>query len=308
MSLRELVILGTASQVPTRQRNHNGYFLRWDTEGLLFDPGEGTQRQLLLAGVTVTDLTRICITHFHGDHCLGLPGVVQRLSLDGVTHPVDAHYPASGGEYFARLRHASSFHETAQIRERPITRDGESVETGVGTLQTHRLRHSLETYGYRLVEPDTRRMLPDRLAAYGITGPAIGELIRTGHLDIDERRIPLAAVSEPRRGQRFAFVMDTGLCDAVYTLAEEADLLVIESTFLTEDAALAAEAGHLTAAQAARVAQESGVRRLVLTHFSQRYRDPERFAAEAREHFTGDLVLAEDLMRVPVPPRHSPPP
>ena len=95
--------------------------------------------------------------------------------------------------------------------------------------------------------------------------------------------------------------MDTGLCDAVYALADGADLLVIESTFLDEDAALAAEVGHLTAAQAARVATESGVRRLVLTHFSQRYPDPARFAAEAREHFSGDLVVAEDLGRVPVP-------
>jgi ribonuclease Z len=97
--------------------------------------------------------------------------------------------------------------------------------------------------------------------------------------------------------------MDTRLCDGVYALAEGADLLVIEATFLQSEAALAAEFGHLTAAQAARVAQESGVRRLVLTHFSQRHPDPAVYEAEAREHFTGDLVIAEDLMRVPVPPR-----
>ena len=79
MSQRELVVLGTASQAPTRSRNHNGYFLRWDSDGLLFDPGEGTQRQMLFAGVTASQVTRICITHFHGDHCLGLPGVLQRM-------------------------------------------------------------------------------------------------------------------------------------------------------------------------------------------------------------------------------------
>jgi ribonuclease Z len=310
--VRELVVLGTASQVPTRHRNHNGYVLRWDAQGsrpgagqevILFDPGEGTQRQMLQAGITATDLTRVCVSHFHGDHCLGLPGVVQRLSLDQVRHPVHAHFPASGAEYFDRLRHASSFHETAEVRAEPVSRDGQLIETSAGTLEARRLRHPLETYGYRLVEPDVRRMLPDRLAAYGISGPAVGELLRAGHLDIDGRRVPLDAVSEPRRGQRFAFVMDTGLCDGVYALAETADLLVIESTFLTEDAALAAQVGHLTAAQAARVATESGVRRLVLTHFSQRYPDPQRFAAEAREHFAGDLVVAEDLLRVPVPAR-----
>src|SRR5215471_5941332 len=102
---RELVVLGTASQAPTRTRNHNGYFLRWDDEGLLFDPGEGTQRQMLLAGVTAHQVTRICVTHFHGDHCLGLPGVLQRMALDQVTGTVEVAYPASGADMFDRIRH-----------------------------------------------------------------------------------------------------------------------------------------------------------------------------------------------------------
>jgi ribonuclease Z len=301
--VRELVVLGTASQVPTRSRGHNGYLLRWDGEGLLFDPGEGAQRQMLQAGVSVTDVTRICLTHFHGDHCLGVPGVVQRLSLDRVPHPVDAHYPASGAEYFARLRHACAFYETAELREHPIEGDGDLGRVGTGTLCARRLVHAVDAFGYRLVEPDGRRMRPDLLARYGIAGPAVGRLQRDGVLDVDGRTVRVEQVSEPRRGQRFAFVMDTRLCDAVFALAEGADLLVIESTFLDEDADLAWRYGHLTAAQAGRVAAESGVRTLVLTHFSQRYPDPEMFARQARRHFTGDLVVAEDLMRVPVPAR-----
>ncbi|SIR39105.1 ribonuclease Z [Micromonospora avicenniae] len=303
MSMRELVVLGTASQAPTRARNHNGYVLRWDDEVILFDPGEGSQRQLLHTTVTATDLTRICVTHFHGDHCLGLPGTIQRLSLDRVPHPVAVHFPAGGAEYFARLRYATSFHETAELRVEPIEADGQRFELRCGTLQARRLRHPIETYGYRLVEPDGWRMLPEELAAYGISGPAVGELIRVGHLDVDGRRVTRDEVSVPRPGQRFAFVMDTGLCDGVYALAEHADLLVIESTFLEPEAALAAEVGHLTAGQAARVAAESGVRRLVLTHFSQRYADPRRFHDEARMHFDGDLIIAEDLTTVQVPPR-----
>ncbi|RAO42142.1 Ribonuclease Z [Micromonospora saelicesensis] len=303
MSMRELVVLGTASQAPTRQRNHNGYVLRWDDEVILFDPGEGSQRQLLHTTVTATDLTRICVTHFHGDHCLGLPGTIQRLSLDRVAHPVAVHFPSGGAEYFARLRYATSFYETAELRVEPIEADGQRIALRCGTLEARRLRHPIETYGYRLVEPDGHRMLPEKLAAYGIAGPTVGELIRVGHLDLDGRRVTRAEVSVPRPGQRFAFVMDTGLCDGVYALAEYADLLVIESTFLESEAALAAEVGHLTAAQAARVATESGVRRLVLTHFSQRYPDPRRFHDEARTHFDGDLIIAEDLTTVQLPPR-----
>jgi ribonuclease Z len=300
VSVRELVVLGTGSQVPTRSRNHNGYLLRWDGEGLLFDPGEGTQRQLLFAGVSPTSITRICLTHFHGDHCLGVPGVVQRLSLDRVPHLVHAHYPASGRDYFARLRHASIFHETADLREEPVAGAHAVIAAGdTGRLEARRLDHVVDAYGYRLVEPDARRMLPDRLAAAGISGPRVGELQRRGSLD----GVELSDVSEVRPGQRFAFVMDTRLCDAVYALAEGADLLVIESTFLHADARLAAEYGHLTAKQAGRVAAESGVRRLVLTHFSQRYPDPSRFGVEAAEEFAGDIVVASDLDRIPVPPR-----
>ncbi len=120
MSHRELVVLGTASQAPTRSRNHNGYFLRWDGEGLLFDPGEGTQRQMLFAGVTASQITRVCITHFHGDHCLGLPGVLQRMALDQVPHVVEVCYPAESREVFGRLRHASLFRDRLQLRERPV--------------------------------------------------------------------------------------------------------------------------------------------------------------------------------------------
>ena len=247
--MRELTVLGTASQVPTRHRNHNGHLLRWDTETILFDPGEGSQRQLLLAGAAASELTRICITHFHGDHSLGLPGVVQRISLDRVPHPVLVHFPAGGEDFYDRLRHATSFQDHADIRPEPVGA-GFRADTAVGRLEALPLRHSIETYGYRLVEPDGRRMLPERLAAHGITGAAVGELQRTGRLG----RVTLDDVSAPRPGQRFAFVMDTGLCDNVFALADGADLLVIEATFLASEAGLAAQVGHLTAGQAGQVA------------------------------------------------------
>jgi ribonuclease Z len=298
--VRELVVLGTASQVPTRHRNHNGYVLRWDGEGILFDPGEGTQRQMLHAGVAAHDLTRICVTHFHGDHSLGLAGVLQRLSLDRVPHPVAVHYPASGEEYFRRLRHSTAYHEAAEVVPAPVAADGEAARTPAFTLTARRLSHPVESFGYRIAEPDGRRMLPHRLAEAGITGPDVGVLQREGRL----RGVTLDEVSEPRPGQRFAFVMDTRACDAVGELADGCDLLVIESTFLDADAALARDHGHLTAAQAAATAAAAGVRHLVLTHFSQRYTDPAAFEREARRAgFDGGLTIARDLDRVPVPRR-----
>jgi ribonuclease Z len=294
--IRELIVLGTASQVPTRLRSHNGYLLRWNDQGILFDPGEGAQRQLLLAGASASDITRICITHFHGDHCLGLPGIVQRISLDGAPHGVIAHYPASGKDFFHRLRYASAFHDVARIAEYPIDAD---ADLGRG-LVARRLKHPVEAYGYRLSEPDSRRMLPELLAARGIHGPDIGRLQREGRIEVDGRVVGLDEVSEPKRGKVFAFVMDTGWCDAAIELAAGADMLVIESTFLEADAELAEIAGHLTAAQAGRVAATAGVTTLVLTHFSQRYTTPKAFGEEAARHFSGHIVVAEDLMRIPI--------
>lgn len=306
MSTRELVVLGTASAVPTKARNHNGYLLRWDGRGILFDPGEGTQRQMAHAGVSAHDIDWICLTHFHGDHCLGVPGVVQRIARDGVEHPVTAVFPASGVAYWRRLRHAAVFGDTEVIVERPIAGDAVTIEAAPFRMSARRLSHRVEAYGYRLEEPDGLTMLPERLAAYGIGGPLVGRLQRDGQVSApDGRTVTLAECSVVRKGQKAAFIMDTRLCEAIAPLAEGVDLLVIESTFLDADARLAGEYGHLTAAQAGRIAAEAGVRRLVLTHFSERYpaEDAGRFAEEASAAYDGDIVLANDLDRVPLPPR-----
>ena len=325
MANRELVVLGTASQAPTRERNHNGYLLRWEDQGLLFDPGEGTQRQMLLAGVRASEISRICITHFHGDHCLGLPGVLQRLSLDRVAHEVTCYYPAEGQEFFWRLRHAAIFHDLATLREHPVGENAAGQdpaiegpagkgpagkgwvigETAEFRLSAWPLSHRVPTIGYQLAEPDGRRMVPERLAALGISGPDVGRLAQQGWLDVGGQRVNVAEVSEPRLGQRFAFIMDTRMCEAVFAIAEGADLMVCEATFLDSDAALAPDYGHLTAIQAGQIAAESGVRTLVLAHFSQRYahEDPRRFADEAGSVFGGEIVVAADLERVPVPRR-----
>ncbi|MET9855895.1 ribonuclease Z [Streptomyces sp. NPDC006450] len=300
MSVREFVVLGTASQVPTRHRNHNGYLLRWDGEGILFDPGEGTQRQMLRAGVAAHDINRICVTHFHGDHSLGLAGVIQRINLDRVPHPVTAHYPASGQKFFDRLRYATAYRETVQLAEEPVAEDGILARGDAYTLDAVRLSHPVESFGYRVTEPDGRRIRPELLARHGIKGPDVGRIQREGSLG----GVTLDEVSEARAGQRFAFVMDTRLCEGVEVLAAGCDMLVIESTFLDEDVQLATDHGHLTAGQAARVARDGGVRHLVLTHFSQRYGDPSEFERQARAAgFEGELTIAADLVRVPVPKR-----
>ena len=308
MSAREVIFLGTASQVPTRTRNHNALFLLWDDLGILFDPGEGTQRQMLLAGVSAAQVTHVCVTHFHGDHSLGLAGVVQRLSLDRVPHAVEVVYPASGQVYFDRLRHASIFYDAAEIIPRPLTvgpgEEAEAVRAGAVRLLARALEHGVDCQGYRLQEDDGRRMLPERLEAAGVRGPAVRALQQSGRIEIGGRTVWLDDVSAPRPGQSFALVMDTRPCAGAEALARGADLLVCESTYLEAEAQEAHDHFHMTAAGAARLACEAGARRLALTHFSQRYLERDDFAREASA-LHPDVVVADDLTRVPLPPRRA---
>ncbi len=314
VAARELVVLGTASQVPTARRNHNGYVLRWDDLTILFDPGEGTQRQLVRAGVSAPSIDRICVTHAHGDHCLGLPGVLLKRAVDQAPTPVTLHYPEQSRAEIAVLRRAGlpAGAPPAPCVEAPVDA-GEAPglvaadASGRWHLLAAALDHRAPAVGYRLQEADGVRMLPDRLAAAGVGGPDVGRLQREGRLTVTdagrERLVPLEDVSVPRRGQVFAFVMDTRPCPAAVALAAGADLLVAESTYLHEDESLAEAYGHLTARQAGELAARAGARRLVLTHFSRRYGDDgEVFAREAREVFP-DVVAVDDLDVVSVPAR-----
>ena len=300
MSGRELIVLGTASQVPTRTRAHHGALLRFDGHGILLDPGEGTQRQLSLAGVPSSAIDRICITHAHGDHCLGLPGVLQRLALDDVTHPVRVHHPPHATPYLDALQHGIAGDRAADVR---LLAESPGVVSTDPPLEVHAraLSHVIETLGWRFEQPAGRSLLPERLDALGIAWEARSELTEQGVITHRGRRVHVEEVSEPRRPVAVAHVMDTRVCDGAYELAADVDLLLIESTFLDSERDLAEQAGHLTAAQAAHIGAEAGARRVVLTHFSRRYPDSSVFGREALRAAPGlDIHVATDLDLIPL--------
>jgi ribonuclease Z len=287
------IALGTASQVPTRERNHNGYFFRWDEEGFLLDPGEGTQRQMIFAGISATKITKIFITHFHGDHCLGLPGVLQRISLDSVSHPVEIYYPEYGRKFVENLRNASVYYNTANIVEKPFSSEGVIFENENLTIETRRLSHSVESWGYRFNEPDTVSMLPEKLKEFGVFGKDVGRLKSKGEIEIGGKKIFRADVSVFKKGLSAAFVMDTGVCDAAAELAKDADLFVCESTYLAAETNEAVKNGHLTAQQAAEIARAANAGKLVLTHFSQRYTSVKEFADEAKQIHENTVAVTD---------------
>jgi ribonuclease Z len=300
MSARDIVILGCSSQQPTRFRNHGAYLVRWNDEGLLFDPGEGTQRQFIFADVAPPVVTRIFISHFHGDHCLGFGSMLMRLNLDKVTHPIHCYYPASGQKYFDRLRYGCIYKENIHVVEHPVKKAGLVADDGKFRIEAAFLDHGVENIGWRISEPDGIKFHKEDLKRLGIDGPDVRKLEKEGKLYLQDRWVLLEEVSHIRPGDIFAYVVDTRPCKEAVELARNAKVLICESTYLDEERAMAYEYRHMTAKQAAEIAREAGATTLILTHFSARYRDLEAFGIEARAIFPNTLV-AEDLRKFPFP-------
>lgn len=304
MSVRDLIILGCSSQQPTRHRNHGAYVVRWNEEGFLFDPGEGTQRQFILANVTPTTINRIFISHFHGDHCLGLGSFLMRLNLDKVTTPIHCYYPASGKRFFDRLRFGSIYHDRLTVIEHPVHEDGLVHDDGNFKIEAAFLDHGVDNVGWRITEKESRKFDRDLLKSHKIFGPMVHELQNKGALEVEGKEVKLDDVSLIRPGDVLSVVIDTRVCPQAVELARGARLLLCESTYLETEKELARKHYHMTAKEAALLAQEAGVQELVLTHFSARYLFVKDFENEAKKVFLNSHA-AQDLKVFPFPKNKS---
>jgi len=298
VSVRDLVVLGTSSQQPTRFRNHGAYLFRWNEEGLLFDPGEGTQRQFIFANIAPPTVTRIFVSHFHGDHCLGLGSMLMRLNLDRVNHPIHVYYPASGKKYFDRLRYGTIYHEQIKVIEHPVSKPGIVSQDENFTIEAVFLEHGVENIGWRVTEPDERKFDKDELQKRGVAGPLVRKLIEDGKVEANGQIVHIDEVSWIRKGDSIAVVIDTKRCPQAVELAKGAKLLLCESTYLEAHKDLAEQNFHLTARQAASIAKEAEVELLILTHYSARYLDHLDFQKEAQTVFPNTRA-AKDLSRFP---------
>lgn len=299
MEAMELVILGTSSMVPTKERNQVSVLLRYENEGLLFDCGENTQRQLKKAGISLSAITKIFISHWHGDHVLGLPGLIQSLSASEYGRTLEVYGPKGTKEKMKHLFKAFVFDRDIDLSVKEIS--GSSViKTSHYTVEAMTLDHPVATLGYRFVEKDKRKILMNKLRKYGVkTGPLIGKLQQGEEVKFKGKLIKPGDVSTIVKGKIIVYVTDTRICDNCFSLAQGADVLICESTYGTKLKEKAEEYGHLTALAAAELAASSGVRRLVLLHFSARYKSTGDLEEEAKEKFH-DVICAQDLMKLKV--------
>lgn len=298
-----VTFLGTGAACPTVERNVSGLALQREGETLLFDCGEGTQRQMMRYGVGFT-FAEVFFTHFHADHMLGIIGLLRTMGLQDRTAPVTLYGPPGAERILGAAMNLGVERNKFPVAVQEV-RPGECLHRAEYDIVVFETDHRADTVGYALAEHiRLGRFHPERARELGVPeGPLWGELHRGRSVRLDDGRVvgPEDLVGPPRRGRTVVYSGDTRPHLALIEAARGADLLIHEATFGGDEAERAVETGHSTASEAARVAVEAGVRRLVLTHISPRYsRDAPELLAEARGVFP-DTLIARDGMVVDVP-------
>jgi ribonuclease Z len=304
----DLVFLGTAGSMPTAQRGPAALLVRRGGERLLFDCGEGTQRQLLRSTVGLVDLREVFLTHFHADHVLGLPGMLKTFALRGREEALVVYGPHGLKDLLGSLKRVVGklSYELRVVELDP----GDSLERKDYRLATFTVDHGVRALGWSVIE-ETRpgRFDVEAAEALGVpNGPERGRLQNGEAITLADGRTigPDEVLGPPRAGRKLVYTGDTAPCEPVVEAARGAEVLVTEATFSEEERERARETRHQTAAQAAEVARDADVGLLALTHLSNRYFGPE-IAEEARGIFPETVVPRDfDVVEVPYPERGSP--
>lgn len=308
----QITFLGTSSGVPTRSRNVSGVALRLPqkAEVWLFDCGEGTQHQFLRSELKVGQLTRIFVTHMHGDHIFGLMGLLASCGLAGNPDRIDIYGPPDLDEYLKACRRYSQTHFSYPVKVHTVL-PGVVFEDDEYRVSCQLLKHRVPAYGYRVEEKDRPgHFNVEKATELGIPpGPIYGKLKRGETIVLpDGRRIDGTKLSGPvQRGRTLVYCTDTVYCDAAVELAIDADVLIHEATFAHQDAELAYQRLHSTSTMAAQVALGAQVQQLVMTHISPRYAPGNAIEAkdlllEARAIFP-NTEMASDFWTFEIPRR-----
>jgi ribonuclease Z len=293
----DVIFLGTGGSLPTKERGLPAVALRRDGELFLFDCGEGTQRQMMHAGLGFNRPMTIMISHLHGDHILGLPGLLQTMSSLIRDKPLDLYGPEGISSYLASLRRTLGFAANFPVRVREIKPGGEVSRNGY-IIKTTKAIHDIACLAYAIVETDRPgRFHPEKAKRLGVPeGPLWKQLQIGKEVNVDGKTVtPRQVTEKPRPGLKIVYAIDTRPSDEVKTLAKEADLLMHDGGFAEDRRDKAKEYFHSTAREAARVAKAARVRKLALVHISAVTRDDSILLKEARSVFKATLV-PKDLM------------
>ncbi len=293
----KITFLGTGAMLPTKERNPNAIFISYNKHGILIDCAEGTQRQLRLAGISPTKVTKLLITHWHGDHVLGIPGLIQSLGASNYNKTLEIYGPKGSKNFFRNLMSGLVFksrirYEIKEIKPSIFYKDSEII------LKADALKHSIPCYAYSLIEQDKHKINLAYTKKFGLTKhPLLGELQRGKNITYNGKLITVEKATILKKGRKITFMLDTAYNNKLINIAKDADLLICEATWLEKDKLRDYE--HLTSKQAGIVAKKSRVKKLILTHFSQRYKDLNEVLKEAKKEFK-NVEVAKDLMSLEI--------
>jgi len=294
----KLTFLGTSGALPTKQRNLSGILVNFGPESILVDCGEGIQRQLKLANISPAKITRILITHWHGDHFFGLPGLFQTLAISEYNKTLKIYGPRGTKKFISLIEKlVGKFRIKTSVEEI----SGKFIDEKGFYIESKQMTHGIPSYAYSIVLKDKIRLNKTKLKKLNLTeGVLLKKLAEGKTITYKGKKISAKSVSYMDKGKKLTIVMDTALNNNAIKLAKSSDLLVAESTFLKKDKDKAKKFKHLTASDAATIAKKSRSKRLVITHISQRYtKNPNVMESEAKKIFK-NTVLAKDFMKLEI--------
>jgi len=296
----EITFLGTSSMVPTKDRNVQGIYLEYKGEGILVDCGEGTQRQMNIAGINRLKVKKVLISHWHGDHVSGLIGLIQTMGNTDEPGTLLVYGPKGTREHMNHLLQSCVFdlRLNIEVNELNIKQKNVVFENDDYMLEAASLDHTTPCLGYTFIEKDTRKINLDKASKFGLKeGPLLGKLQKGESVKVNSKLVHPDDVSSIKKGKKVAFILDTTLTNTCYDLAENADVLVCEATFESSKEEKALQFKHMTTEQVGLIANNSNVKKLILTHFSQRYKTLHDLDEEIKNLFQ-NTILAYDFMKV----------
>ena len=295
----EVIFLGTSEATPNAKRSQAAIFLKYLSENILFDCGEGTQRQMRIAKISPTSLSRIFITHWHGDHVLGLPGLMQTLALNDYPHTLKIYGPRGTKRFIKLLLSIFIFRNKLKTEVHEITKDGKFLDTRNFYVEAYKMKHFTPCLAYRFVEKDKRKIKKNFIKK--IPGILLGKLQKGRTINYKGKTITSKQATFCKPGKKIGIILDTLYHQGCIKTAKDADVLISEATFLeSEHSDKARERGHLTAKQAGIIAKKAKVKELYLMHLSQRYaikKKEQQVLNEAKRQFM-NTKLAQDFMRI----------
>jgi ribonuclease Z len=297
----KIVILGTSSATPTKERNHPSIFFSYLGNYFLFDCGEGTQRQLIKANINFNRISKIFISHFHGDHVLGLPGLIQTFNFHNKER-IEIFGPRGIREIIENMLKIAYFDKKTELVVKEFkVRNNEIfnlLKEDNYEINTIKLNHSIDSYGYSFREKDYFKYSKEKIKEFGLKREDFIKLEEKGFIERQGKKIYKEELGYYKKGFKFTYIADTYKTDNIFKIAKESDCLVIESTYFNEED-LAKEYKHLTfnyILENYEKFTELSIKNIILTHFSQRYKDLTIFKKELEKRKINNIILAHDFL------------